>query len=252
MEVNLFLPKEPIFDNDEFTIYGETGFLPYLDMILELLLDTKKRSMLFFGIDNFRKVEIHLYDKRENLLNYIRQYYEPNSYVMGNFMGGCANMVIDLSKPEKIKNNIKSLCHELVHLIYMERVQENQNDRVVWLDEGLAQLLSNQYEELKDESLFKTFIIKNILDNKIIPPLSFLENHGDKYGYFYDKETNKYNGYHLSYLLVRYLSETIDSNNFQKIIRNKLLIDSLGANILNDAVNYFVSKYKMDINSKSK
>jgi hypothetical protein len=247
-----FLPESPIFNNDEFIIYGENTFIPFLETIVEYLKKTKQKSIDFFNINDFRKVEIHLYDKHENLLNFVRQYYEPNKYLRGNFMDGCANMFIDLNEREKINRNIKSLCHELVHIIYEEKVQEDLNNRVVWLDEGLAELLSNQFEELEDPNKFKGFIKKQILDDKIIPPLSFLMEHGDKYGYFYDLETNKYNGYYLSYVLVRYLSETIDMNDFQKIVRSKSLIDNLGDNILNDAVNYYIDKYKIEFDNKSK
>lgn len=77
-----------------------------------------------------------------------------------------------------------------------------------------------------------------------MPNISFLHKHGSKYGEFLDNETDKYNGYDWSYLMIRYLIETLSKKEFDELMRSKNKIMNIESNIVNDTYNYFTRKIK--------
>ena len=59
-----------------------------------------------------------------------------------------------------------------------------------------------------------------------------------------------YNGYDLSYLVVRYLMETNSQRDFYFIMKDKDLIKSIGNNVLESAMKYYKNKYFNTLNIK--
>ena len=52
-----------------------------------------------------------------------------------------------------------------------------------------------------------------------------MKKHGSNYGEFCDCKTNKYNGYDISYALVRYIIENFEKEELKNIIKNPKDID---------------------------
>lgn len=118
---------------------------------------------------------------------------------------------------------IASIVHEFVHLVYNDQASSNH---CVWLEEGLAQFLSGQKSFLEaDEKKYLNWLKKSVLE-KEIPPITFLKKHGSNYGEFCDCITNKYNGYDISYALLRFIIEEYSEEKLYEIVRDssKLLI----------------------------
>lgn len=244
MDYNLFLPNAPVIDKDAFSIHTTTKLVNFSSDVLKGISEKRQEILSFFGIDDFRKVQINLYDDKDDFVKFTKQFFEPQSYAIGNFAMGMANFYVsedDLSDDKKYQYRIRSIIHEFVHLVYKEQVQEKgENNRIVWLDEGLATFLSGQKSSLENIDDLKNWFLRNIVRrDKIIPSIEFLKEHGDKYGKFCDKETQKYNGYDLSYLIVRYLAETLPKEQLQTIIRRKDLIEELGTSVLTNAVKHY-------------
>lgn len=138
------------------------------------------------------------------------------------------------------KYNIKAhmASHELFHIMYMELVlKNNYSKRIIWFDEGMARLFSGEFDSLNDENNFKDFYLSVRKETKLIPNLNSID-HGENFC------NEKYNGYNLSYLTVRYLYEIMDSNTFKKLISvtNKIL--EIGKTVVKKAFCYYEEKFK--------
>lgn len=138
------------------------------------------------------------------------------------------------------KYNIKlhMASHELFHIMYMELVlKNNYSKRIIWFDEGMAQLFSGEFDSLNDENRFKDFYLSVRKETKLIPNLNSID-HGESFC------NEKYNGYNLSYLAVRYLYEIMDSNTFKKLISDTNKTLEIGKTVVKKAFCYYEEKFK--------
>lgn len=237
MSKKLVLSKEPIIQNQDFIIYSEVDLTDEAAVILNTLTSKKQELLDFFGFHSFDKITINLFENQENYYDYVKQFYEPAPYSVGCFFDQEIANVCTSKKRENINLFINELAHECVHIFY-RKIWKNKYDRFVWFDEGLAQYLSGEKSKLEiDEGYFKKWYLTNIIGNdKEIPDISFLKNHGTKYGEFVDTVTNKYNGYDLSYLMVRYINENLDIHTFINFYSK---LKELETHILPDTINYY-------------
>lgn len=250
MQYKLFLPEQPCIGNEHFEIYCSTSLTEYSKEVMDYITKQKKSILDFFGLENFRKVQINLYDNSDIFKKFTRQFFEAPSYCIGHFALGMVNFYIsggDLRDNKWYQQRIRGITHEFVHLVYKEEIQEKgNNNRVVWLDEGLAQYLSGQKSALEDKQKFKDWFLRQVARrDKIVPDILFLKKHGDMYGAFYDTETNKYNGYDISYSMVRFLAETLSEDQFQTLIRKKKAIEEIEASTLNESINYYSKMFEV-------
>lgn len=131
---------------------------------------------------------------------------------------------------------IASIVHEFIHLVYDNQAPYNH---CVWLEEGLAQFLSGQKSFLEaDINKYHNWLKKSVLE-KEIPPITFLKKHGSSYGEFCDCSTNKYNGYDISYALLRFIIEEYSEEKLYAAIQdsNVLLV------LENSIIENFKRKY---------
>lgn len=239
MEFNRFLSDKSIIENSDFIIYGNDDLNVIKEKLIQELSNKKKEILDFFRLDCFPKTTINLFNEREIFLKFTRQFFEPQVYSYGNFINGMINFNYD--KTHLGKNYeflISHIIHEYVHLLYRE-IYKNKFERVVWLDEGLAQYLSDQFIGVQNNSdKFRGWFLDNIVRrDKEIPKIDYLKKHGSKYGEFVDKETNKYSGYAMSYLLVKYLFDNY--NNVYDIISNKEKIEEIESTIIDKCIKYY-------------
>ncbi len=243
MERNYFVSDIPLMENGDFVIYGDKEIVDYAKEVMEYLVMKKKEILDFFGLDSFMKVGVVLYKDKEYIVKY-REQFGPFYYKVGKNSGFfeydrvlCYSDFTKVSYDEAKRN----VCHEFVHLVYQNAVQERINNaRIVWVDEGLATYLSGQNDEMKDRYKFKEWYDNQVRkEGKEIPDISFLMQHGSDYGYFCDTVTNKYNGYVYGYLMIRYLVETMDKDELQAILRSKNRLLEIGEGLPERCVNYF-------------
>lgn len=123
--------------------------------------------------------------------------------------------------------------HELFHILYMQYILKNDyQKRIVWYDEGMAQFLSGDMNELLDIEKFKKFYLKVKNNTLVIPNLNEIE-HGTSFC------NNNYNGYDLSYLCIRYLREIMTNEEFQNLMSNFPKIKEYGINIVENMFDYY-------------
>ena len=126
--------------------------------------------------------------------------------------------------------------HEITHYFYKYYVYGQDKKRIVWVDEGLAQLVSGQKDYLNDKNIFVDFLNANLKES-IDLNLNLL-NHDDR-------SFGNNNGYKLSYIAIRYLFDTNEKNDFLNIIKDEKLLTGVGNNVLRDAWNYYSFYYNI-------
>ena len=241
----------PTLVGTHFAIYAPQSLNDFSQKLMEYMQKKAENILGVFGTQKFELVDIFLFDNRDDFIaNEIKRGLTPRAYSEGAFGNGAIYYLINtqrLGEPFFENNKIRNISHEFVHLVFKKHTKESIKKRIVWLDEGCAQCFSGEKWKLDtDEGAFKQFFENDIVaSNLIIPPLDFLCKHGSRYGEFVDMETNKYSGYKLSYLMVRYLIETCGVEEFIRILKIEKDIAEISVDILNKAVDFYKNKFEI-------
>jgi len=185
----------------------------------------------FFDISIQEKIIVNYFDTVEEFREFIYEIRgESNSlpeYARGTYDDGMVNACVN---PKFQLKRLYTASHELFHILYMKYILNNDySKRIVWYDEGMAQFMSGEKDSLKDDSVFKDFYMKVKEATKVIPQMNTLE-HGNSF------VNEDYNGYDLSYLSIKYLSEVLSAEQFKDLMSDFKKISQLGNNIIH---NYF-------------
>lgn len=205
---------------------------------LELLNNKMNEYVQLFDIEKIDSITVNYFDDLEEFRKFIYQLRGENNslpaYARGTYDNGMINVCID---PKKQMNSIYTAPHELFHILYMKYIlKENYNNRIVWYDEGMAQYFSGEKKKLEQEQLFIDFYIKVKENTKIIPNMNEI-THGKSFC------NDSYNGYDLSYLSIKYLSEIMSLEGFKKLMSDFNQIKMLGDSVVDDMFDYFDKKF---------
>lgn len=234
--------KNLLIENDDFSIYGNNDLHPIVVDLLFYLTSKKKEFLSFFQLEEVSKIKIVLFENREEYNDYVHHFFTPSDYSKAGILKDAIHCCYSRIPRRNLLSFFKlTLSHELVHILY-SYLYENFA-RPVWLDEGLSQILSLEMEKLAhNDFAFRTFYFDRIVRrDKEIPPIHYLKKHGNGSGLFLDSKTNKYDGYALSYIMVRYLMET--QKDFHSILVSEEKIKEVEKTILEDTIRYFNEKY---------
>ncbi len=198
-------------ENELFQVRGDADYLSHAQKLLDKLTIKSKGIRRFFKMPSHSKMTIELFKNKEDLHTYVENRYgeKPNVYSHGGFDD---NDIFIEANLEQLKHQlfvvVDAIMHEYVHVIY-QMIYKDKFERVVWLDEGLAQHLSEQKNLLEfDLPRFKSFFLRNVVaKSKDIPQIEYLKKHGSRRGEF---NYPRYDGYAISYMLVRYLYERVE------------------------------------------
>lgn len=202
------------------------------------LLEQKiEEYKLFFNISDIGQIIVNYFDNIEEFRKFIYSLRgEKDSlpeYARGTYDNGMINSCVE---PKLQLKRLYTASHELFHILYMKYIlKDDYSKRIIWYDEGMAQFMSGEKESLKDVNKFNNFYLKVKEQTKIIPQINNLE-HG---GSFVNDE---YNGYDLSYLSIRYLSEVLKPDEFKSLMSNFQMIEKIGNNIIQEMFNYYDKK----------
>lgn len=212
------------------------------DNMHDILNDKIEQYKKIFKIKQLNPIQINYFDNLEEFRNFIYKIRgEKESlpeYATGTYDNGMINAFItpniDINSNDyKIKLYLAN--HELFHILYMQYILKNDyQKRIVWYDEGMAQFLSGEMDELLDIEKFKKFYLKVKNNTLVIPNLNEIE-HGTSFC------NNNYNGYDLSYLCIRYLREIMTNEEFQDLMSNFSKIKEYGINIIENMFAYYDS-----------
>ena len=212
------------------------------DNMHDILNDKIEQYKKIFKIKQLNPIQINYCDNIGEFRNFIYKIRgEKESlpeYATGTYDNGMINAFIkpniDINSNDyKIKLYLAN--HELFHILYMQYILKNDyQKRIVWYDEGMAQFLSGEMDELLDIEKFKKFYLKVKNNTLVIPNLNEIE-HGTSFC------NNNYNGYDLSYLCIRYLREIMTNEEFQDLMSNFSKIKEYGINIIENMFKYYDS-----------
>jgi len=238
--------KNEIVNNNKLYILNSPDSLNYItDKLNDIFPNKIDEYKKIFKIDFIEPIKINYFDDIDKFRSFIydirgRKDTLP-SYAVGTYDKGMINAYIDpniIVDSPKYKKKLYLPCHELFHILYMKYILKNDySKRIVWYDEGMAQFLSGEKNELLDEVEFNSYFNKVKDNTKIIPELNNLE-HGNSFS------NDNYDGYALSYLSIRYLSEILDENEFYDLMSDFNKIRNYGSTIIQDMFNYYTDKFE--------
>ena len=204
--------------NNNLTIFCSNGLESFSNEFINYFNENIGKIKEELSIDQDTKIIVALTDD-EAQAGFV---YGKSSF-SGFFNDTGAFAYINLNGSKTKEYMFKGLIHELVHHLYKYYVYGKDNERITWVDEGLAQFFSGQKNDLKDEKAYSSFLEKNLgySDNIDLNKL----NHNDR-------SFGNRNGYNLSYIAIRYLYETYNHEKFINIIKSKEKLLEIGSTIL--------------------
>ena len=221
-----------VYDDSNFIINYQDNLEKLVTNFVSYYKNNINELLKKFYLDSINKMEIRLFSDK-SLLGDI-------PYKLGDFAGFFndkgVNCYININGNKSESYIIKAIMHEIVHHIYRFYIEEEVDSRIIWFDEGLAMNFSLQNDKYNDEDTFKEFLNNKIFSIKNIPCINDL-NHGKSF------VNENYNGYDLSYLVVRYLIENNSQEDFYLIMKSKNKIRNIGENILEIAIGYYHDYY---------
>ena len=226
----------------EYKLYSPDSLKYITDNMQDILISKINEYKKLFDIDNLKQIQINFFDDIGEFRNFIYKLRgESNSlpeYAVGTFDNDMINAYIEKDIPidsKKYRNILYMANHELFHILYRKYIYKDYEKRIVWYDEGMAQFLSGEKDYLLDDGEFKVFY-NSVKDNtKEIPNINEIK-HGSSF------KNEKYNGYALSYLCIRYLSETLNGSEFKSLMCDYDKIKEYGNSIINNMFNYYDKK----------
>lgn len=217
-----------------------------LGELAEATIQLLKRKIieykLFFDLSTSDQIIVNYFDTVEEFKSFIYEIRgESNSlpeYARGTFDNGMVNSYIN---PNFQLKRLYTASHELFHILYMKYILNNDySKRIVWYDEGMAQFMSGEKDSLKDNVIFKEFYLRVREETKVIPQMNRLE-HGNSF------INEDYNGYDLSYLSIKYLSEVLSAEQFKNLKSNFSKIKQLGDEAIQKMFSYYDKKLEKTI-----
>ncbi len=199
---------------------------------------------LFFDLSTSEQTTVNYFDTVEEFRRFIYEIRgERDSlpeYARGTYDNGMINACVN---PKFQLKRLYTASHELFHILYMKYVLNNDySKRIVWYDEGMAQFMSGEKDSLTDDA-FKDFYLNVQEKTKIIPQMNSLE-HGNSF------VNENYNGYDLSYLSIKYLSEVLSAEKFKDLMSNFSKISQLGNDVIHKMFSYYDEKLENTIVKK--
>ncbi len=229
-----------IIDNDYFEFLIPKKLIDYGKEVLKYSTAKLKEFLTFFNEKKFTgKIKDSFLISREDFISRIREVtfdevMLPPEWATGSFYGREVQILIDVNNPY---DKFTTLSHESFHIMFSKFVYEKNNfERVVWLEEALANNFDGTTEKLIKNNTFKN-LISELIHNDKLPKMSDLS---------FEKGnivTKEYNGYDLFKVVGRYLIETKKDlltyiNDMDKVIKD-------GDKILEDSLNYFMIEYNI-------
>lgn len=209
------MKKENEFIEIEFHNIEELEFNKRFTENLYKKIDMERENILdILKIEEARKIKIKLYDNKELFFNDIKGFYKDNKvpdYCKGTIQKGEVYFLVNTELKEdsyKYELELRKIIHEYIHILYNEIVL-NSDNRITWIDEGIAQNLSKEKGRFAKEKF--PILSSNIEEID----LNKLEHENGTF------VTANINGYDVSYLTVKYLLETMSNEDFNSLIRNK-------------------------------
>ena len=227
------------FENNNFVLYAPDSLKHVFKDLEDILNNSLETYKKLFNVSNFRKVEIHYFDTKEDFRNFVYEIRgEKESlpeYAVGTGADGMISAYINSSIKEGdpiFNKRVHLASHELFHIMYHELVIfGKRQEHLTWFDEGCAQFFSGEKDYELNEG-FNEWFNKVKSETKVIPELNKL-SHGKSF------KTTDYNGYNLSLLAVKNLYDVLGYDAFKELLTNSNSVIKYGYGILEDAFLFY-------------
>ena len=233
--------------NDIIAIEVSEDYIRYIDRLLER---SKLELFEWFNkpTENCR-VKTYIYKDLETLRTGLKRRYnkEYPSYMVACMIDEDKNnnRCINLYEPPITSENSYNrkeynlvVFHELIHYI----TDYLYGKLPEWLTEGIATYLDGSYKQ------DITILLKQI-NTYQIPSISDMKD--DKFVVRDEQGNTIYNGYDLSYIMIRYIIETLGKDYLFALMKNKKQIKLIEQTTLTDAIEYFNCQYLEEKSIKS-
>lgn len=202
---------------------------------VEKILTSRKQEILdFFNVEDNGQFNfnIYIYNTIDDLVNGMKSRGFPN---MPNYMCACykdEDNSLNFFEPNDNPDENEWSKEEYKNVIFHEEIHGIQSiiygEQLEWLTEGVAKYLDGTY------SKGVKYLLDEYINKDNIPPMYELEN---EFG------MHDYDSYDYSYLMVRYLIETLGKDKFLTVIKSKETIEELSNDLVNKAVDYYNKKF---------
>ena len=227
--------KKIEFDN--LLIYCSDGLFEFSNEFIQHFNANIDNIRRILGIANNKKLIIALTDD-ENLAGYI---YGKSSF-SGFFNDTGCFAYINLFGDKNKEYMFRGIMHELIHHLYKYYVYGKDKQRITWVDEGLAQLLSGQKQELENNDNYMLFLRENLKNKDNSIDLNKL-NHEDR-------SFGNNNGYNLSYIAIRHIYENSKLSDFIEIINDSDKLIKIGSSIVQEVNDFYFESEKQKTEKK--
>lgn len=236
------------FENEQFLLYSPDSLRYITDNMLDILTEKIEFYKDIFDIDYFRQFQINYFDDLQEFREFIYELRGEREslpeYAIATFDKGMVNAYIspDIDvTTRQYKRKLFLAPHELFHIMYKELIWKKENkNRIVWFDEGMAQLFSGENDNNLSEEKFNKWFDYVLNRSLEIPNLNELK-HGTSF------ENEKYSGYNLSLLSVKYLYDTLGHEEFKELMHDNDRIIEYGETVVQDAIDYYQNKIDNNI-----
>ena len=202
---------------------------------VEKILTSRKQEILdFFNVEDNGQFNfnIYIYNTIDDLVTGMKSRGFKN---MPNYMCACykdEDNSLNFFEPNDDPGENEWSKEEYKNVIFHEEIHGIQSiiygEQLEWLTEGVAKYLDGTY------SKGVKYLLDEYINKSNIPPMHELEN---EFG------MHDYDSYDYSYLMVRYLIETLGKDKFLTVIKSKETIEELSNDLVNKAVDYYNKKF---------
>lgn len=206
----------------------------YQTEVEKVLISRKQEILDFFNVEDNGQFNfnIYIYNTIDDLVNGMKSRGFPN---MPNYMCACykdEDNSLNFFEPNDNPDENEWSKEEYKNVIFHEEIHGIQSiiygEQPEWLTEGVAKYLDGTY------SKGVKYLLDEYINKTDIPPMHELEN---EFG------MHDYDSYDYSYLMVRYLIETLGKDKFLTAIKSKETIEELSNDLVNKAIDYYNKKF---------
>ena len=206
----------------------------YQTEVEKVLISRKQEILDFFNVEDNGQFNfnIYIYNTIDDLVNGMKSRGFKN---MPTYMCACykdEDNSLNFFEPNDNPDENEWSKEEYKNVIFHEEIHGIQSiiygEQPEWLTEGVAKYLDGTY------SKGVKYLLDEYINKTDIPPMHELEN---EFG------MHDYDSYDYSYLMVRYLIETLGKDKFLTAIKSKETIEELSNDLVNKAIDYYNKKF---------
>lgn len=211
---------------------------------------SKKANYLcdLFRVDGPLDLGVYLFLDEEKFHDFLEKSEDELTFEPYKKAAYNKNKIVILVDEEKLSNKMfhyaNTFAHMYFHVLWALELKGNAYG-TKWFEEGLAQLVSDERNKLEDMELYKDTLLRKVFDEQWkIPMIENLFEHGNQPDKF---DSNYFNGYTISYMLVRYLRDQYPPEKYYKSFRlgfTHFILD-MNQDIIKRAYTYYGALLKL-------